>query len=819
MVRILRWLVRGITAAIVLAGIGAALTWYLITRSLPEYNGEMAMAGLDGPVEIVRDANAVPHIRAGTEADAYFALGLVHAQDRLWQMELNRRAAQGRLSEYFGDRTVAVDRLVKTLDLYGLSMTAVEHQSEETRAALEAYAAGVNAWIRHVNAEAMGRGAPEFFVYGDGLAPWTPADSIAILKLMALRLSNAASNEVRRARILLELGPERTADILPDYPADAVIAPPRHSSLGHVRHAEAAPEADPEPDPWLQAFGPGQPDFGGASNAWAVDGSRTAAGAPLLANDPHLWLSAPSIWYLVHVEGGGLAAMGGSLPGTPAVLVGRNNDLGWGLTTTGVDDQDIFIERVNPEDPETYLTPTGWAPFETRIIRIDTGARIITETVRATRHGPVLSGEMFDADTITPEGHVAALSWTALDPVDRSMDAALALMKATTVAEGMESAALVLAPAQNVILADRKTVGLVVAGAVPRRRPTSQGRGLVPVPGWLAANDWLGVLSPEEKPREIRPASGAVANANNRLTDAPYPLHLSFDWGDPYRIQRLTKELTARDFHSRNSFVALQYDGVSEMARSVLPLIARELWWQRPSDMPPLKAEVLDRLKNWTGSMDQHAPEPLIFTAWMRALTRRLAEDELGPLFPEIAGPRPVFVERVYRDVDGASVWCDIDKTPAVETCAEIAEAAFDDALAEIVATHGDRIEDWRWGSAHVAVHRHMPFGLVPVLGMFTNIETETSGGSYTLLRGLSTGKGETPYQNVHAAGLRAVYDFADLNRSLIIISTGQSGHPFSRWYDHLASLWAQGEMIPMSMDMADARAGAVGTMTLVPGE
>lgn len=809
----LRWLVRGVTAVLVLAGLAALLGWYLVSRSLPDYAGELTVAGLSAPVEIVRDANAVPHIRAGNELDAFFALGLVHAQDRLWQMELSRRAAQGRLSEFFGERTVDVDRLVRTMDLYGLSALAVEHQSPETQAILEAYSAGVNAWIRHVNSAAIGRGAPEFFVYGEGLAPWTPADSVAILKLMALRLSGAAESEVRRARFLLALPPERLADILPDYPAAAFVDLPRFSGPPGSDDRTEAPA-----DPWRAAFGPPDPRFAGASNAWALDGSRTASGAPLLATDPHLWLSAPAVWYLADIAGGDMAAMGGTLPGAPPVLIGRNARLGWGLTTTGVDDQDLFIERVNPEDPEEYLTPTGWERFESRPIRIVAGERVIEETARATRHGPVLSGDMFGADAVTPEGHVAALSWTALDPVDRSMDAALMLMRAGSVEEGAAAAALVLAPAQNIILADAAGVGFVMAGAVPSRRLTSQGRGLVPSPGWVAGSDWLGTLPRDRTPAILRPASGGVANANNRITDAAYPEHLTFDWGDPYRIRRLAKELTARPYHSRNSFAALQFDAVSEMARAVLPLIARDLWWSTgETGGHPLRAEALERLKAWTGEMDMHAPEPLIFSAWMVALTRRLAEDELGPLLAELPGPQPVFVERVYRDIDGAAIWCDVDKTPEAETCGEMAGAALDDALAWLAARHGADPAAWRWGEAHVAVHRHMPFGLVPGLDIFFNIETETSGGDFTLLRGMSRGTGPAPFENVHAAGLRAVYDFADLNRSLIIISTGQSGHPFSRWYDNMASLWAQGEMIPMSMDMADARAGAVGTMRLVP--
>ena len=818
---VLKWLLRLFVGVLVLLAVAAALGWYLVSRSLPDWSGDLMVAGLEAPVRIVRDANAVPHIRAETERDAFFALGLVHAQDRLWQMELNRRAAQGRLSALLGGRTVEVDRLVKTLDLYGLASRSLDAQSAETRAALEAYSAGVNAWLRHVNAQALGRGAPEFFVFGGQLSPWTPADSLAIIKMMALRLTDAARNEVRRARALLVLPPERVADILPDYPLPAHVAPPRQKLPDPVMEGRAALAPLPD-DPLLTAFGVGaRPGLAGASNVWAVDGSRSATGKSLLANDPHLWLSAPSLWYLADVQGGDAAAIGGTLPGVPAVLIGRNRQLGWGLTTATIDDQDLYIEELNSENPGQYRLPDGsWAEFERRSIRIEIdGAVPETGVVRSTRHGPVLTGDQLGVSAITPPGHVAALAWTALAEGDTSMTAILELMNASTIEEGIAATRKAVAPAQNVVLADAEGVAMVIAGAIPERRPDSRSLGRVPSSGAVASNDWLGVLPADENPRVIRPDSGAVANANNRTTDEPFPDHLGFGWAPPYRIERLRKELTAMGFHSRDGFVALQNDAVSEMARSILPLIARDLWWRQ--GMPRIEDErrrrALELLADWNGEMDRHGPEPLIFSEWMRALTRRLASDELGPLFPEFEGERPVFVERVFRDVDGAGIWCDVDKTPDKETCTEMASLALDDALANLARDWGANIEGWRWGEAHVAVHRHMPFGFLGPLGLVFNIENETSGGDETLLRGQTTGRGETPFRNVHAAGLRVVYDFADLDRSLMIISTGQSGHPFSRFYDHLSGLWARGDMIPMSMSDADAMAGALGVMTLTP--
>ncbi|MCL5775889.1 penicillin acylase family protein [Limibaculum sp. FT325] len=822
---ILRWLLRGLALLAALVALGATLASYLVTRSLPDPNATVTLAGLDAPVRVIRDANAVPHIRAASARDAAFALGVVHAQDRLWQMEVARRAAQGRLSAILGERTVALDRLVKTLDIYGHARRSVEEQTPQTQAALGAYAEGVNAWIRHVDREALGRGAPEFFLFGDeGLAPWTEADSLAILKMMALRLSAAARSEVRRGRFLLSLPPERVRDILPDYPGPAVTTPPRFAGLFPGARF-AGPSEAAAADPLLALLGPVQrPESAGASNAWAVDGSRSATGKPLLATDPHLWLSAPSLWYLADVQGGDLAVIGGTLPGTPLVLIGRNRTLGWGLATTTADDQDLFIERMNPDNPDLYLTPDGWQPFETRRIRIDVrGGEPIIETVRATRNGPVLAHDMLGVDAITPEGHAAALRWTALDAPDHTMSAMLALMRAASADDVAAAAAMALAPAQNVVFSDGRDIGMVVAGALPVRRADSPSQGRVPSPGWLAETAWQGIRPAAENPRALSPATGAVANANNRITDAPFPDHVGFDWDAPYRIRRIEKELSARDFHSRDSFVALQNDAVSEMARAVLPLIARDLWWRgqtepdTPAGEPARRARALRLLAAWSGDMDRHAPEPLIFSEWMRQLTRRLAADELGPLFGEIEGPRPLFVERVFLDIDGAGAWCDVDKTPQTETCAEIAALAFDDAMASLTRDYGTNIDGWRWGAAHVAEQKHTPLGFLGPLGLLFSVTHETSGGDYTILRGQTAGKGPEPFANIHASGLRAVYDFADLDRSVMIVSTGQSGHPFSRHYDDLGDLWARGDMIPMSMQDDEARAGGIGTMTLVP--
>jgi len=305
--------------------------------------------------------------------------------------------------------------------------------------------------------------------------------------------------------------------------------------------------------------------------------------------------------------------------------------------------------------------------------------------------------------------------------------------------------------------------------------------------------------------------------------DRPFPDHVSFDWGDSQRIQRWQRLMQEREVHSRESFIAAQLDTTSPAARSLLPLVAADLWFTgeaAPAGTPEARRErALALLAEWNGEMNEHLPEPLIYAAWMRALQHRLIQDELGPLATSFARMEPLFIERVFRDVEGAARWCDILQSSPVETCTDIARLSLDDALLDLTERYGPNVESWRWGDAHQATHDHPVLGEVPVLKWFVNIRQSTSGGDFTLMRGMTSGEGPQPYLNVHGAGYRGVYNFADPDSSVFIISTGQSGHPLSRWYDDLSELWRRGEYLPMSLDPGLARAAATGVTVLEPAE
>ncbi|HRV63455.1 MAG TPA: penicillin acylase family protein [Albidovulum sp.] len=813
-----RWLLRLVVVTVLLAVAGISLAYYFASRSLPDYNADYALAGLDGGVEIVRDTADVPHIFAGSDRDVFFALGFAHAQDRLWQMTLMRRTVQGRLSELFGERTLAVDEMMRRLDLYSIATRSVAAQDAQTLDALRAYADGVNAWIGVVNSQAKGRGAPEFFLFSNEIAYWQPADSIALLKLMALQVSGHLEREVLTARLSL-LSEDWVRDLMPVVPGEGIAAlPPFASLFPTVPRSYAALEAEPA-DP-LSPFRPGA--LAGASNAWAAAASRSAAGAGLLANDPHLPFSAPTVWYLAHLDLATGGVIGGTIPGIPAVLTGRNQILGWGITSAYLDDQDILIEELNPGDPERYRTAEGWKPFVTRkaIIEVKDAAPV-TVTLRWTDNGPVLPATHYDLGSVTPKGYVAALAWTALDPADRSIGAAIRMMRAQTVQEAIAAGEDYVAPAQNLVVAGPDGIAMAMIGKMPRRDPKHQSMGRMPAPGWIAENRWQGYFPYAQNPRFVNPAGGIVGNTNNKTVDRPFPLDVSHFWGDSQRVQRWTRLMQEREVHSRESFIAAQLDTTSPAARNLLPLVAANLWFTGEAapegTTERMRQRALDLLANWDGEMSEHLPEPLIYAAWMRALQFRLIRDELGPLADAFNHLEPLFIERVFRDVDGAARWCDVLRSAPVETCEEIARLALDDALVDLSARFGPNVESWRWGEAHQTTHDHSVLGRLPVLNWFVNIRQSTSGGDNTLLRGKTAGTEPNPYLNVHGAGYRGVYDFADPDSSVFILSTGQSGHPLSRHYDDLSELWRRGEYIPMSLDPELARAAATGITTLTP--
>jgi len=820
MAGVFRILLRIAIGSIALIVCAVVVAYYLAARSLPDYDAKLELPGALGKIEVVRDTANVPHIFADQDADVFFGLGYVHAQDRLWQMSMMRRTAQGRLSEIFGPDTVHIDTYMRHLDLYSTAMRSLSVQSQETLDALNAYARGVNARLHEINTFARGRGAPEMFLFNAPFATWQPADSLVMLKLMSVTMSSHMKREIRRARVSLALpDPERIVDILPDHPTTATIALPDYASLWNTPMFETAlVDASPEHplNPWQSI------EHAGASNAFAAAPARSAAGGTILANDPHLDLTAPTIWYLARMELSQGGVIGATIPGIPLILSGRNEKLAWGMTSSYLDDQDILMEEVNADNPMEYRTEEGWKKFRTRqsIINVADGTPK-TLTLRWSDNGPILPLDMFDLASVSPRGHVPALSFSALSPADTTMSAAFNMIQAENVTDAIAALEGYIAPSQNVTFIDRDSIGFKVIGAMPKRSISHQTQGRMPALGWVRDNRWDGRLPYSNNPEVINPETGIIGNTNNKTTDADFPNHVSFEWGDSQRINRLKRLMEMRKVHTRESLIEAQLDTVSFTAQSLLPLIGKELWftgeagergtlaWQRTT--------ALSLLADWNGEMNEHLPEPLIYSAWLRAIQTRLIRDELGPLAEEFTHVEPLFIERVYRDIEGASVWCDVIQSAPVETCDQIASRALDDALVWLSDNFNRDPNALRWGDAHQATHDHAVLGKIPMLHYFANIRQSTSGGDNTLLRGRTRGGDVDPFHNVHAAGYRSVVDFADPDSSVFVTSTGQSGHFLSRHYADLGQMWRLGEYVPMSLDPRLARAAATGITTITP--
>ncbi|OUD10855.1 penicillin acylase family protein [Marivivens niveibacter] len=812
MLNLFRWMLYVATILFGLIIAATFLAYYFASRSLPDYDERIQAAEISAPIEIVRDNSNVPHIFGETDQDVFFALGFAHAQDRMWQMLTARRTAQGRMAELFGQAYLPSDVLMRRLDLYNLSLASVDAQDDYTMSVLNAYSDGINAWFDEVNNGVRGRGAPEMWLFNQPIAPWQPGDSIALMKLHALRSSGHLQAEVLRADISRLLPDDRLRDILPDVPGQSIVDLPSYAVLvPNLPSNQFAEIIDPI----------GGPGVAGASNAWAAGPNRSTTGSTLLANDPHNLLTAPTQWYLARLELQSGGIIGATMPGIPVIMSGRSAVLGWGATTAWVDDMDLYLEQVS-QTAGRYRTAEGTAAFRTRdsIIRIK-DAPAITLKLLWTENGPVLPPDQFGLAAVRPAGHVVTMNWTGLSDQDTTIAGWLNVMRAPNMRAAIRAAEPIIAPAVNLMIADRNGLGMKLAGALPVRDAAHVSQGRMPSFGYLPENQWQGVRAYTDAPQIVDPEGGILGNTNNKTTTDVFPDHVSYVWGDSQRIYRWQRLMQAREVHTRESFIEAQLDTVSYAARSLLPLVGSELWFTgdpAPEGTPQRQRQhALEMLASWNGEMNEHLPEPLIYAAWMRALQDRLIRDELGITADRLTHVDPLFIERVYRDIGGAAAWCDIIQSAAVETCVDIARQSLDEAIIWIEETYGPALESLRWGDAHNAVHTHPVLHDAPLLKWIVNIQQSTSGGDHTLMRGLTSGDENAPFTNVHAAGYRGVYDLADPDSSVFIISTGQSGHPLSRYYDDMGELWRRGEYIPMSLDPTLARAAAVGVTYFEP--
>jgi penicillin amidase len=589
----------------------------------------------------------------------------------------------------------------------------------------------------------------------------------------------------------------RINELLPPYPGEQPLATRDYAALFREL------KVDPALGQPAQRVAPVSGVEGTGSNNWVVAGSHSETGQPLLANDPHLKLTTPALWYFARLEAPGFKLAGATMPGLPIVVLGQNEHIAWGFTNTAPDVQDLYLERVKPGDAMQYQTPEGWARFDSaaEVIKVR-GRPDVQVLVRSTRHGPVISdaGGVTDGLTGSPQepAYVLAMRWTALDADAGSIEAGLALDTAASVADFIQASAQHVAPMQNMVVADRAGhIGMVAAGRVPVRQPQNDLKGLVPAPGWEARYDWEGYLAPGLTPREIDPPRGWIATANQRIHPPDYPHFITSEWTAPYRQQRIEQLLGARPRHTLESLRDIQADELSLGIQALLPVI------RRAKSGHPLAAAAQGELASFDGTMAADKAAPLITWAWLRHLMQAVFIDELGEaLYEKQIGTRS-FREALHGVLARDDVWwCDDKRTPQAESCEMQIDAALARALDELQKQHGPEPTRWQWGAAHLARSEHRPFSKLPVLASWFELRTPMGGDTYTVNASRVGLRPEARtgefYLTEHGASFRALYDLADPAKSRFMHSTGQSGIVFSPLYRNFAGSWAEVRSIPV---------------------
>ena len=827
--------VKGLAFLVLLVFVAGVGGYLYLRRSLPIVSGTVTVPGIAAPVEIVRDADNIPHIFAGSRADAFYGLGYVHAQDRLWQMEFQRRIGHGRLSEIFGAATLPQDRFLRTAGFGRAAVSAWRHLPESSRALINAYVAGVNAFLEGA------RLPPEFTLLRFAPEPWTGPDVLVWVKMMAWDLSANYSLELLRHDIAARVGQERLRMLMPPYPFDGPsiistvssvpVAPVESSPAPVDSHAQVA-----WPDPtgqvvWTAALASavdGLPAVRSflmnsfrsealGSNSWVVDGSRTASGKPLLANDPHLGASVPSLWYLAHMNAGDFDVIGATLPGAPAIAIGRNRFIAWGETNVAADVQDLYRERVNAAGTHTEFQGTQEPLTLIKEIIEISGEAPVTIDVRISRHGPLVSDAINAnnaASTREPKPsplEPLAFRWTALDAEDSTLTAFLALNEAKNWTDFTTALKDFVVPSQNFVYADVDGhIGYYAPGRIPIR---ASGDGSMPAEGWTGAMEWTGWIPFDALPHVFDPPDRVIVAANHRPAPPEYPHLIGLEFPEPYRATRISELVRSKDKFTPEDFRAIQADVFSSQGKAFLPLLLT-----RVAPASDLDRRALDVLRTWNLESTTDSAGAAIFQAWFLGLAPALAGDELGPQILEGYQTRFSFVTRFVVSTLSTpdSPWCDDVRTGGMrETCAEMVNRAFSRGVAKLAEALGDDPSRWRWSAAHRAVFPHQGLDTVGVLRPWLSRSVPSAGDWSTV--NVGPVNSDQPFDQTEIPGYRQIIDLSPANDSRFSDSVGQSGHFLSPHYDDALEDWRQVRHKKMRMERSDIDAGSLGTLRLVP--
>ena len=793
--RSLKVLLGLIVVVVLLLAITTVAGYLYFSRSLPLTTGTLRLEGLQAPVEVVRDADVVAHVYARNDHDLYRALGFVHAQERLWQMEMQRRVASGRLAEIFGPSAVSTDRLLRTVGLNRAAGSAWQELPADTKAIVDAYVSGVNQYISSRRGSGM---PPEFHMLGFTPEPWKSTDVLAGLKLLAWQLDNISySTELLHADLINSVGEQRAQQLMPEYSEGEpiILAINAHVPTDYGRLIAAADE--------VQKFagGIGAINHGGlGSNAWVIGGAKTVTGRPILANDPHLGSSIPSTWYLAHLKAGDLDVIGATIPGLPFIVTGRNRHIAWGVTHLVADVQDVYRERL---DADGKMVEFKGQPEPVQVVEEEIkvkGGPPVTQVVRITRHGPLLSDAINANDAQMPPNRrpkplePLALQWTGLGKQDATLQSFIKLNRAHNWNEFKDGLRDLNSPALSFVYADLDgNIGFYAAGQVPVR---SAGEGTLPAEGWTDSTEWKGTIPFQEMPQAFNPPSNFIVAANNRPVSAEYPHFLGRQWAASFRARRITELIQAKDKLSVDDNAAIQGDTVSLQLRELAPLLTTFVTPQNENER-----RALELLKTSDGSTGGNNTAAAIYAAWYQQLAYRLTGDDIGLRLLSRYEERFDYVSRFLTAAlkDPASPWCDDVKTAERETCADVMGQTFRRTLSDLHSRLGGDMQSWRWDRLHVAVFPHQPFHRVAFARELFSRSIPNGGDRSTVNIG-PYGFNRDFEQNA-SPGYRQIISLADIHDGRFILATGQSGHFLSSHYDDFLKDWQAVRYRPMRIE------------------
>jgi len=766
---ILKWITRSLIGLLVLVLLVGLSGYFYLKHTLPQISGRMTLAGLEQTVSIQREPNGIVHIQAQTSADLFFAQGVVHAQDRLWQMEFQRRQGAGRLSEIFGKATLGMDKLLRTWGFYRAAEVAYTNLSATGKATIDAYVNGINAYLATKPSLPL-----EFQLLGFFPEPWTPADVMVWAKMMAFGLTRNRKTELKRYHLLAKgLSRERIAQLMPlspeNGPALFSLMPKRMLSF-EKRVSVESPEktrpndANRKSAEALLAMMKRLPTLAGASNNWVLGGSRTLSGKPLLANDPHLLLGIPSTWHLMHLEGPDENVIGATLPGLPSIIIGHNNHIAWGITNVTADVEDLYVLQES-DDGKGYLYQNQVKPYQTRTETIHVkGEPPVALTVRETVYGPVISDVVEDI----PDAAPLALRWIGHHPFDTTLDAYFTLNKAQNWTEFKAAMKRYVVPSQNFVYADVKgNIGYFASGLLPIRKPGHSG--LYPMPGngeW----DWQGFIPFEELPEMFNPEQDYIFTANQNIAPSDYPYTISLEWTGYYRSTRIEHKIRNQEKHSIAHMVAMQLDTISLLHKDFVPVL------QKLTPTSVRGQQWRERLLTWDGNMSLNSQEATVFHSWYVGLSG-LTKPETGE---EYWIDYPSYFLTAMQNGDVA---CEALKMTCLEYATQVLE--------QTLARWDDKIP--AWGQLHQATFKHPLLTHTP-LAFFSDRKIPFAGDMFTINKAIYDPEN---FRMIHGASYRQVIDLAKLDNSRYIHPMGQSGQLLSPHYDDLLPLWQKGEYLP----------------------